>query len=82
MAEESPPLTTGDTARALNVSEWTVIDWTKKDLLFATRTFGGHRRYPPDTVEDLRRALGMPEGPERDAAFEELRNRNRQRKGQ
>lgn len=79
MADESPDLNTGEVAGALGLSKSTVLDYTKKGLLFATRTFGGHRRYPPDTVEELRRVLKMPAGAERDEAFEELRRRNQER---
>lgn len=37
----------------LNVARETVADWDKKEILNATRTLGGHRRYDKKEIEQL-----------------------------
>ncbi|MBQ1048492.1 MerR family DNA-binding transcriptional regulator [Micromonospora sp. C51] len=76
MANDAPQLTTGEVAKRLVLNETTVINYAKQGLLRATRTAGGHRRYPAASVEELQRVLAMPDGEARTQAMEALRRRN------
>jgi excisionase family DNA binding protein len=50
-------LTSNQTAQRLAVSPKTVARWAKQGLLPHLRTLGGHRRYDPEMVDQLRRQL-------------------------
>jgi excisionase family DNA binding protein len=50
-------LTGAEAAERLAVSPKTIARWAKRGLLAHGRTLGGHRRYDPEQVEQLRRQL-------------------------
>ena len=50
-------LTASQAARQLHVSPKTVARWAKQGHLPYRRTLGGHRRYDPDQIDQLLRAL-------------------------
>jgi excisionase family DNA binding protein len=50
-------LTSNQTAQRLAVSPKTIARWAKQGLLPHLRTLGGHRRYDPEMVDQLRRQL-------------------------
>jgi excisionase family DNA binding protein len=50
-------LTGAEVARVLHVSPKTVSRWAKQGLLPCGRTLGGHRRYDPAAIEQVRRQL-------------------------
>lgn len=77
MVGDGSQLRTEEVAELLNLSKSTVINYANAGLLVVKRTRGRHRRFPIESVEELRRVLGMDEGPEQDAAFASLRRKNR-----
>ncbi len=56
-------LKTGEVAKMFRVSPRAVLNWAKKDMIpGATRTPGGHRRYPKRVVDGLlEKAFGEEE---------------------
>jgi excisionase family DNA binding protein len=52
-----PWLRAAEVAALLHVSPKTVTRWAKDGRLPSRRTLGGHRRYDPDQIEALVRAL-------------------------
>lgn len=77
MVGDGSELRTGEAAKALNVSNSTIINYVKDGLLRSNWTLGEHRRIDAASVAELKQALAIAPGPERDAALEELRRRNR-----
>ena len=77
MVGDGSLLRTDEAAAELNLSKSTVINYAKEGLLRVKRTGGGHRRFPAESVGELKQVLDMDDGPERDAAMEDLRRRNR-----
>lgn len=77
MGDDSKPLTTGQAAKQLGASTWSVIDWCKAGLLRVSYTAGGHRRIDAASVVELQAVLrsGLPRA-EREVALEELKARN------
>lgn len=68
----------GEAARMLpGVGETKVREFADQGLLRLIRLPSGHRRIEVASLAGLARVLGMPIGPERDAAMDELRLRNR-----
>ncbi len=53
-------LRTSEVADRLHVSTKTVSRWAQEGKLPFLRTLGGHRRYPSDEIEALRRELAEP----------------------
>jgi excisionase family DNA binding protein len=53
-------LTTSQAAERLHVHPKTVGRWARQGRLACLRTLGGHRRFDPDTVEQLAADLGQP----------------------
>ena len=71
-------LTVGAAAERLGgIHPETVRRYADEGLLRSYRLAKGHRRIAEDSVEALNAALDLPPGPEREAALEELRRRNR-----
>jgi excisionase family DNA binding protein len=52
-----------EVAELLWVSSKTVARWAQRGLLPCGRTLGGHRRYDPQAIEQLRRRLLQPVTP-------------------
>jgi excisionase family DNA binding protein len=52
-----PWLTATQVARRLHVSPKTVARWARQGHLAHRRTPGGHRRYDPEHIDQLARAL-------------------------
>ena len=50
-------LTSNEVARRLHVTPKTVAHWARQGRLAHRRTLGGHRRYDPERIEQLARAL-------------------------
>jgi excisionase family DNA binding protein len=50
-------LTSAEVARRLHVTPKTVARWARQGRLAHRRTLGGHRRYDPERIEQLARAL-------------------------
>jgi excisionase family DNA binding protein len=50
-------LTAAQVARQLQVSPKTVTRWARQGRLAHRRTLGGHRRYDPEHIDQLVRAL-------------------------
>lgn len=50
-------LKTADVARILHVSPKTITRWAKDGKLPHSRTLGGHRRFPADSIEQLAKDL-------------------------
>ncbi len=50
-------LTSGESARLLNVSQKTVNRWAARGLLPCIVTLGGHRRFRQEDVEKALRAM-------------------------
>jgi excisionase family DNA binding protein len=53
-------LTATEVAERLGVSPKTVSRWAKDGRLAHQRTLGGHRRYDPAQVDQLKRELAVP----------------------
>jgi excisionase family DNA binding protein len=78
VAVDGDELTVGQAAEQLSVSDTSVRAWLADHLLRAARwTPGGHARIESTSVEELVPLLRIPPGPERETAFDELRQRNR-----
>lgn len=76
-AEDKPQLRTEEVAELLGLSKSTVINYAKDSLLRVNRTLGRHRRYETASVIELKAALEMDDGPEREARLDGIRKRNR-----
>jgi len=50
-------MTSTEVARRLHVTPKTVARWARQGRLAHRRTLGGHRRYDPERIEQLVRAL-------------------------
>jgi excisionase family DNA binding protein len=50
-------LLASEVARKLKVSPKTVTRWANEGKLPYQKTFGGHRRYPPDAIDALAASL-------------------------
>jgi excisionase family DNA binding protein len=57
MCAHRPWLTATQVARRLHVSRQTVARWAREGRIPHRRTLGGHRRYDPERIEQLARAL-------------------------
>lgn len=76
MVGDGSQLRTEEVAELLNLSKSTIINYANDGLLRVSRTRGGHRRFPIDSVRQLEQVLGMDEGAEQVAAFADLREQN------
>ena len=59
----STTLSTVQLARVLDVSVATVLRWAKAGQIPAVRTLGGHHRFSPAQVEQIKRRMGAPTSP-------------------
>ena len=50
-------LRSAEVAAILQVSPKTVARWAQQGLVPCQRTLGGHRRYPPATIDELAASL-------------------------
>ncbi len=57
MPAARPWMTSTEVARRLHVTPKTVARWARQGRLAHRRTLGGHRRYDPERIEQLVRAL-------------------------
>jgi excisionase family DNA binding protein len=57
MPASRPWLRAAEVAARLHVSPKTVARWAKQGQLPYRRTLGGHRRYDPERIDQLVRAL-------------------------
>lgn len=57
--DEPAPLTTGDVAALFAVTPETVAAWADAGKLPSFRTPGGHRRFLPADVDELRKTTGQ-----------------------
>lgn len=78
MAADGDELTVGQAAEQLSASDTSVRAWLTDNLLRARWTPGGHARIEPTSVDELLPLLRIPPGLEREKAFEDLRERNRE----
>lgn len=76
MSDSDKLVTTGDAARALDISDDTARRYFDEGLLGGKR-LAKHRRVSQSSIEALARVLRLPPGPEREAAMDDLRRRNR-----
>ncbi len=60
MSDAQPYLSSRQVAALLHVSPATVSRWARASRLPFVRTLGGHRRYPPEPVEQLAEQLTRP----------------------
>jgi DNA-binding transcriptional MerR regulator len=78
MPDDADEMLPSQVAAKLSVSHSTVVRWEPAFVLVPSRVLpSGYRRYRKSDVDELGRALALPRGPERDAALEAIRNRNR-----
>jgi excisionase family DNA binding protein len=56
-AENVQYLTAGQVARLLHVSPKTISRWAARGLIPCVVTLGGHRRFDPGEVEEIRRRM-------------------------
>lgn len=56
-AENIQYLTAGQVARLLHVSPKTISRWAARDMIPCVVTLGGHRRFDPEDVEEIRRRM-------------------------
>ncbi|GIX27281.1 MAG: hypothetical protein KatS3mg123_1162 [Burkholderiales bacterium] len=61
MGEKDPGYSAREAAARLGIPVWTLRRWDKQGVLVATRTRGGHRRYPRELIDRLA-SLGAGEG--------------------
>ncbi len=61
MGEKDPGYSAQEAAARLGIPVWTLRRWDKQGVLVATRTRGGHRRYPRELIDRLA-SLGAGEG--------------------
>lgn len=73
-------LNVSEASERLGVSDSSVRNYIREDLLYAWSTAGGHRRIDPEIVGELGAALHLPPA-ERDEALDELRRKVRARQG-
>ena len=65
LEKEAPPepamryLTRGDVARLMGVSPNTVTRWARQRKLPCQITLGGHHRFDPEVIEQIRRRLSQ-----------------------
>lgn len=60
MAGVDARLTAGQVAEILQVSPKTVSRWADKGLIRCVITLGGHRRFEPEVVEEIREEMYGP----------------------
>lgn len=59
MLNTKPWLTLGEASRYIGVSPSTLRYWADQGVIPCTRTPGGHRRFSPEDVKELKRRLGV-----------------------